>query len=446
MPESEPSIITPLKPDLQVASEKYGHLEILEIKADTFSQAFEQLGEINGEAIREAAMAKIANLVEAEEIEEKHLTSEQIFKLRKDRLKKKIKFAEKCWEKMKNRQEDTGLNANIKAAFSEVLIGLELWSKSSGLEQICEKNEVIQALRSEGVEITPLHLAVELHNDNVGCQTGIRRQADGSVIFWHMEEDAEVLNDDGSLPEGKLSQRLVQLSIGKGENAREILAFDIPSLLPGGAFFVEDKRIVGVDSYYLKSKGVKPGTLANLTLATMLALGKTAEIEDVAKLLGPHCDGYAVSEVKIDNSEVIGKVVEFLGKDVLSPKMLGRNEGNRKTKVNLADRRFSGKEEFERGEKTEFEKRIHRFERWFNLVSSWYGKGAIQLQSIMRLMQNRVGGTEWSNANVFTLAHCAAQIFPDGKIEFFAQSGPAIKGETPKLFKIGIDGKITEVV
>ncbi len=77
--------------------------------------------------------------------------------------------------------------AIIRKAVTRYMACLEAWSQGADLV----------SLNLPG--IAPLELAVYLQDDHPGCQSGVYRLPDGSVLFWHTEEDVDEL---GYVPGG----------------------------------------------------------------------------------------------------------------------------------------------------------------------------------------------------------------------------------------------------
>ena len=115
--------------------------------------------------------------------------------------------ARSCAETLTGKSEDKRLDSRLRGAVREYLDCLEAWADGAGL--MAFEHPVL----AEHKPLGPLDLALFLQHDSTGCQTGMYRQQDGSVILWHTEEDIEF--EDGS---GFDQLRLAAFNVGDGND------------------------------------------------------------------------------------------------------------------------------------------------------------------------------------------------------------------------------------
>ena len=130
-----------------------------------------------------------------------------------------------CAEMLTDKLTDQRINSLLRGAIQEYVDCLAAWADGAGLRGY--DNPALAAYKP----LCPLDLAFFLQHDSTGCQTGMYRQPDGSVIFWHTEEDIEA--EAGS---GFDQLRLAAFNVGGRDHPVHMHAFIYPDLLPGSAF------------------------------------------------------------------------------------------------------------------------------------------------------------------------------------------------------------------
>ena len=207
----------------------------------------------------------------------------------------------------------------------EYLDCLEAWADGAGL--VGFEHPVLADQQS----ISPLELALFLQHDSTGCQTGMYRQEDGSVILWHTEEDIEF--EAGS---GFDQLRLAAFNVGDGKDPITMHAFIYPDLLPGPAFgWRSDGYAQAVDSLHVRAcADQQAGILANIATWLTLRLGPDCDPGKVIKDMGPYFDGYALNGVSVRGGKAHAEKHEFTANHILST-ILGDQPGSYLFQVNI---------------------------------------------------------------------------------------------------------------
>lgn len=375
-----------------------GPLEILEIEAPDLIAAHYQLGEIVGFQTRKILDKKL-----------QETTPEKFFS--------QIKFIRNCRQQMEQKLQDPLIGKSLE----EYFVCLKSWAQ--GADIACDfKNNKLLNKPVEGKPVTPEDLALWLQNDNLGCQTGMLRDKDGSVLVWHTEEEIDRSRID--------KPRVINFQISNGE---KMSFFCYPDLLPGASFAWRKGFFQAVDFLYLKGTE-KPGSLANVAAWLTLRLSQEQEPRKVISSLLPFVDGYAINIVKATNGRVFGEKIEFVGETVLEPKILSPEKGSTCFQVNIFSDQKSNitkkYQEIPEDQKVQMEKRIKTTSRALKLIKAITQRD-VSLEHLWRLLSFRLGA-EYSYAESGVIAHLVARISKDGKIEVRVASGPSIKGETFK--------------
>ena len=127
-----------------------------------------------------------------------------------------LQQARACAETLPAKIEDKQMDLRLRGAVQEYIDCLEAWADGAGLVGLHP------ALGSHE-HASLLELALFLQHDSTGCQTGMYRQEDGSVILWHTEEDIEF--EDGS---GFDQLRLASFNVGNGSTPVTIARVHLP--------------------------------------------------------------------------------------------------------------------------------------------------------------------------------------------------------------------------
>lgn len=178
----------------------------------------------------------------------------------------------------------------IRAALAACRACLEAWAAGAGLLDAAQDH-------LHGRRFSALQLALWLHDDTTGCQTGLQRQPDGSVILWHTEEDGEPARFD----------RLRLLTFCLDDDRRtQVTSFIYPDLLPGPTFgWRDDLFLQAVDSLHVTSAGgPAPRLPVNLACWVSLYLGGQVGLDEIAAALSPFLDAAALNTVHVQGGQV----------------------------------------------------------------------------------------------------------------------------------------------
>ena len=388
----QPFYITP-KESLVSAKEKLGGFEKKEITAPTWAEAHRELGEWVGEQVQSILTRKVEGSSDED-------------------LQKAMVFASGC----KDHLEAKRTHPLIGQGVQKYLDSLDAWAEGAGLDDIAKS--VAQRV---GSPISRTELALWLQNDNVGCQTTLIRNKEGTVSFIHSEEDI------GGAVE---RPRQAAFTIGK-EKKQRLNAFIYPHLLPGPAFSWGNDIFQAVDFLYLKAPEA-PGGLAN-TAAWLLFTQENPydNAEDIIKALGPFVDGYAVNMVRRRQEgepKVDAKRIVF-AQDAMSVKELSGQTGDVMAQVNvLAEEEnedLQKLEEIDPSKRPLYERRVERTKRALKLIQHFV-KQELNLDALTRIMAFRIGEKGFAYANTDVKAGVAGEISGD-KMQMRILSGPAIK-------------------
>jgi hypothetical protein len=234
-----------------------------------------------------------------------------------------------CAETITDKLADQRIDSRIQAALQEYVDCLAAWAEGAGL------SEFDHPALARRTRLCPIDLALFLQHDGAGCQTGMYRQLDGSIIMWHTEEDIE--DEPGS---GFDQLRLAAFDVGDEENPITMTAFIYPDLLPGPAFgWRSDGYTQAVDTLHVRaSPDQKTGMLANITTWLTLRLGLDVDPARVITTMGPSFDGYALNTVSVRGGTPKAEKHEFAANRILSS-ILGEQPGSYLFQVNIFSQR-----------------------------------------------------------------------------------------------------------
>jgi hypothetical protein len=296
--------------------------------------------------------------------------------------------------------------APIRRALTEYLECLAAWAEAAGVDALLG-----DALAVDGRRVTREELALWAQDDNTGCQTGLLRRADGSVILWHTEEDTI----------GHLDRpRLVSFAVG-GET---LSAFLYPYLLPGPAFGFRTGQVHAVDSLHVRRDRTPSGAFTSTVSWLVWRLGPAVDAAAVARALSPCVDGCALVIAQPTSRGVQAAVHELGGRHLASRRLPDR-AGARDVQVNMVHRvkgRLGREEALTRRERLKYERRVARARDFLHGAGRDPGPG-----DLLRMLAGRRGGT-YAFANADVKAHCVAVIGREG-FELHAEAGPACRGD-----------------
>jgi hypothetical protein len=338
-------------------------------------------------------------------------------------LKERVRQARHCQAAIHQKLAQPG-DPSRRAALEEYVTCLAAWGEGAGLAAFSAGQ--LGELRIDGQAVSEADLAYLLQDDDVGCQTGLWRAADGGVYLWHSEEDRE--------PLGARFDRLRLMAFTLAEPGRtvEAFAFIYPDLLPGSAFaWRSDHYVQAVDSLNLKPQVPASGIVANLAAWVTLRLGSRASLAETIRYLGPFADGYALNAVYTEGETVVGRKLEFAGADTHSHS-LGEAPGSFLYQVNkFTDPNASIAQLYESvtpEKRQRLQERLTRAESWLSALSPAADAGAAVFQFLCS-----VEGGDYACANRDVKAYLIAQSSRQG-LAVSVGAGPALADDPPEAF------------
>jgi hypothetical protein len=365
----------------RVSSAEQGGLILLRIEASDLAAAHTALGE----QLR-AAIARVVELRLAATGAE--LLREQLETIRKSRA-----HLERC-------AAAASLPAALRAALHAYLEALSAWARGADLAALRPLAE------RHGVICSADDLALWLQDDNTGCQTGVVRDVDGSVLLWHTEEDTIGYFDQ---------PRLLELSIG----ATRLGAFLYPYLMPGPAFGWWPHGLLAYDTLSVRrSAGGTP-----TSVLSWLLWSAQGELEPLAtaRALSPFLDGGAFTLVARGARDVSAEVVEVGGEFTLGF-ALGAAPEARRLQVNMVSKQthaLAALETLDEAGRVPYRERLARSAR--QLDARMPDEAALSA-----MLASRDGG-EWAFANDDVVAHLVARVSRD-RLALHVGVGPADGG------------------
>jgi len=387
------------------AKDRLGQVTFLDYKSLGFMAAHRELGqEVKHQAHR--------------------FLSNKLDKLSRKQLIEQIRLVRQCRNALKEKSLSPRIDPKIRASLVEYLHCLSAWCEGAELYKF--QHHQLYRLIVDSEAVSANDLALFLQNDNTGCQTGVYRDKNGSVILWHTEEDAE--EESGSRFD-KL--RIASFRIVQNNKVDEINAFIYPDLLPGPAYcWRNDNFVQAVDAFFLKPKVLNTSILANIATWMTWRVGNEIEPEMVIEALAPYIDGYALMVVQEKNNSVYAKKIEFAG-DRMLLNALENVPGSFLFQVNiLSDKDEAIVETIDLDVRKLYEERLLRTERVIkklrpiNLTPSYF----------LRLLSSRIGG-DFAYANMDVKSYFVSKVSPKG-MGFWIGVGPALKSDKPEVISI----------
>ena len=320
-------------------------------------------------------------------------------------LESRLRAARESRAFMEARAADAHVAAEVRGAIGEYLACLDAWSHAAGAGEWLP-----EPLTLDGRRVTTEELGLWAQDDNTGCQTGTLRQADGSVLLWHTEEDRLGLLDN---------PRLATFEI-PGET---LSAFVYPYLLPGPAFGFRADQIHAVDSLVLK-RGLAPrGGFTSVASWLVWRLGSAAPASEILRALSPYLDGCAINLVRRTRRGVQMETHEIGGRHVQS-RRLRPDAGAFCVQANAVLRPESPltrHEHLSPRARAPYERRVARARAALGRRLATAGEPAPD--DIVQLLASRRGG-RYAFANLTVKAHCVARVSAEG-FEIYVRSGAA---------------------
>jgi hypothetical protein len=217
------------------------------------------------------------------------------------RVTAQIRQARRYRRALENKLQSPDLDEIVKLAIGAYLTSLSAWAEGAQLAGHCHAF-LLPAV--DGLSVSATDLAMFLQEDETGCQTGVYRERDGSVILWHVEEDVE------ESPGQRFDQlRLFSFRTHGGQVAT---SFIYPDLLPGPTFAWQGGNFVqAVDTLHIRPIDSNDAILPNTLAWVGLYLGTQTTREALAKCLGPFQGGYSLTAVFKNDGRVSVEKIEY---------------------------------------------------------------------------------------------------------------------------------------
>lgn len=354
---------------------------------------------------------------------------EQVLKILKNKLdtwettrvRKLFIQSQACSALLSEKAADNHLDGRLRAGLREYLDCLSAWSEGAELEHF--KHPVLAAFEPLG----QIDLAMFLQNDCTGCQTGMYRASDASVVLWHTEEDVE--DEPGS---GFDLMRIAEFNVGDRNAPVVMRAFIYPDLLPGPAFgWRSDAYAQAVDKLHIRDfPELTHGTLANVVTWMTLRLGAAVEAREIIASLQPYYDGYALNTVYLQDGAVQADKFEFAGDRIMTCH-LDEQSNKYLFQVNIfSDRAHPCVEELEEIRPDWRELYQRRVERTVRAIENKDGRPAEpgSLRFFFDMITSQVGD-RWAYANCDVKAYFIHRQSLRGA-ETWLGEGPALPDDT----------------
>ena len=318
-----------------------------------------------------------------------------------DQVAGQIRQARRYQAALKERNKIPGLDETVKAAIGEYMACLSAWAEGA---QLSDYHHTLLATNVDGLPIRANDLAMLLQEDETGCQTGVYREQDGSVILWHIEED------DEKTP-GQHFDKLRLFSF-RSHGGQVATAFIYPDLLPGPTFgWQGDNFVQAVDTLHIKPVEIGSPILPNTLAWLGLYLGTMTTREKLAKYLGPFQGGYSLTAAHKKGGQVSVEKIEYAN-DELTVSALENRAGSYLFQTNILrdpSLPIGAYEQVSAESRTWNGARYARTSRFMRVVQR--SENALPL--VFRMLQSRLGGeSAYSNASVkaYLICHMAPKI------------------------------------
>ena len=306
-----------------------------------------------------------------------------------------IQQAQRARKALLARLERRGLNETMREALEQYMACLASWADGAGLAEFRH----IQLPRT----VDAVDLATFLQEDEVGCQTGVYRERDGTVILWHTEEDME-------REPGERFDKLRLFSF-RAFNGRSASGFIYPDLLPGPSFAWQANGFAqAIDTLHVKSVDFEDAILPNTLAWLSLYLGAQVPRAELARQLGPFRGGYSLTAVYKKDGRVDVEKVEYAN-DALHVSQLEHTAGSHLFQTNvIRDLRLpiGAQEQTSPASRAWNEKRMARTGRFLQVIQN--APNALAL--IFRMLRSRLGDdSAYANHDVkaYLVCRMAAQ-------------------------------------
>jgi hypothetical protein len=345
------------------------------------------------------------------------------------RIRTLLGQARACLALLSEKADDDRVDGRIRAVVSEYLECMATWANGAGL------NTFVHPALAEYEALGRIDLAMFLQNDYTGCQTGMYRVRDGSVILWHTEEDVE--EAPGS---GFDSLRIADFNVGDERHPIIMHAFIYPDLLPGPAFgWRSDGYVQAVDKLNIRDYSDLPrGMLANVLTWITLRMGPAIDERGIIEALQPYYDGYALNSIRLQEGSVQARKFEFAGNRVIMSQLSDQPDSFL-FQVNIfSDRKHPYVAELEDIHPDWCKLYEQRVERAVHAMQKKDGDSDEEVKFFFNMMTNEVGDDNWAYANRDVKAYFIhRQSLREA--ETWLGDGPAMPDDKVEVIKTIID-------
>jgi hypothetical protein len=338
-----------------------------------------------------------------------------------ERVTGQIRQARRYRVALKARLQIPRLDEIIKAAIGEYITCLTAWAEGA---QLADFQHPFLASKVDNLPVSATDLAMFLQEDETGCQTGVYREQDGSVILWHVEEDDEKIS-------GERFDKLRLFSF-RTYNGQIATGFIYPDLLPGPTFAWQGGNFVqAVDTLHVKPVDFDDSILPNTLAWLCLYLGTYTKREELAKHLGPFQGGYSLTATYKKEGQVSVEKIEYAN-DMVEASTLENSVGCYLFQTNtLRDPSLPiGVQEQASAESRAWNKeRYARTSRFMRAVQ----QSDHTLPLVFRMLQSRLGGDlAYANKSVkaYLVCHMTSQ-----KTLFWVGAGAPMPGDNLFTFE-----------
>ena len=312
-----------------------------------------------------------------------------------EQITAQIRQARRYQNAMENKLQNPSLDEIVKTAIGEYLACLSAWGDGA---QLADFHHALLDSEVDNLSVSAKDLAMLLQEDETGCQTGVYREQDGSVILWHVEEDDEKAPGERFDKLRLLSFRAYGDQIASG--------FIYPDLLPGPTFAWQGGNFVqAVDTLHIKPVDFDDSILPNMLAWLGLYLGTQFSREELAKRLGPFQGGYSLTAIHKEEGQVSVEKIEYAN-EMVAASTLGNSPGSYLFQTNiLSDPSLpiGAHEQASAESRTWNRVRYARTSRFMRVIQQ--SEDALPL--VFRMLQSRLGGASaYSNESVKAYLVC----------------------------------------
>lgn len=391
--------------ELQATKQRIGPLQHLDLTDYSFVEAHWRLGEAVGPQARAILHRKLSSLSATQ-------------------VGESLTLVRQFQSALQARLELLSTPIPVGALLAEYVQCLRAWAEGADLAAAAS---ALETQDSGGDSFTVMDLALLLQHDNVGCQTGVYRAADGTILLWHTEEDVEE----------KPGSRFDAVRIATFRDEPRCLgAFIYPDLLPGPAYcWRDDGYVQAVDGLILNPYTGSDGLLANI--ATWITWRLGGSIQDVIEALGPFHDGYAILGTYPEGSQVTAVKVEFVG-ELCHSEILDTNPGSYLFQVNaFSEAGATIARTYEALSPEDRRSFAGRVRRTIQAVGT-FSPSEVGSSHCLRLLASRLGGPN-AYANSDVKSYLIARVYPTWT-ELWIGAGPAFKTDELEHFNLSSSG------